>query len=121
MADTSHAGEHHGPTYAAYMTVAAALAGFTVASFIFNSMQRSDYISTVTSFLLILGVAIIKATLVALVFMHLKWDWRSLYFLLIPVFIMGAMMMMVLMPDIFLGNLHDAQDQIQIASELSSK
>jgi hypothetical protein len=32
--------------------------------------------------------------------MHLKWDWGRLYFLIIPVFILGAMMMMVLLPDL---------------------
>ncbi len=64
--------------------------------------------------MLILGVAIIKATLVAWIFMHLKWDWRLLYYLIIPAFILGAMMMVVLMPDILLGPLHDNQAEIQI-------
>ena len=50
-----------------------------------------------------LAIAVTKALLVALIFMHLKWDWNRLYFLIIPAFILGAMMMMVLMPDIVLA------------------
>jgi cytochrome c oxidase subunit 4 len=57
----------------------------------------------VQSFALILGVAVVKATLVGMYFMHLKLDWGRLYFLIVPAFILGTMMMIVLMPDIVLG------------------
>jgi cytochrome c oxidase subunit 4 len=45
-------------------------------------------------------VAVVKATLVGMFFMHLKYEWAKLYFMIIPVFILGTMMMIVLMPDI---------------------
>jgi hypothetical protein len=32
--------------------------------------------------------------------MHLKFEWSKLYFLIIPVMILGVMMMVVLLPDI---------------------
>jgi caa(3)-type oxidase subunit IV len=118
MADTHHDEAHSAAVFKAYMVVAVALSIFTATSFIFNYMAREMHvISHFTSFVLILGVAIIKATLVATYFMHLKWDWKLLYYLIIPVFIMGAMMMMVLMPDILLGPLHDNQAEIEIAKE----
>ncbi|MFO0843125.1 MAG: cytochrome C oxidase subunit IV family protein [Gemmataceae bacterium] len=118
MADTTHAGEPHGPSFGAYMAVAAVLSVATISSFFFNTMAQNENITHFTSFVLILSVAILKATLVGLIFMHLKWDWRLLYFLLIPAFILGVMMMVVLMPDALLGPSRDAAEQLQIAQEL---
>src|SRR5262245_61349483 len=118
MADTTHDGEHHGPGFAAYMAVAAALSVATISSFFFNALAQNESISHFASFVLILSVAIFKATLVVLIFMHLKWDWRFLYFLLIPTFILGVMMMVVLMPDVLLGAGRDAAEQMQIARDL---
>lgn len=118
MADTTHAGEHHGPNFGTYMAVAAVLSVATISSFFFNAMAQNQTITTVTSFVLILGVAILKATLVVLIFMHLKYDWRLLYFLLIPVCIMAVMMMVVLLPDTLLGSSRDAAEALQIAKEL---
>jgi cytochrome c oxidase subunit 4 len=119
MADPHHAGDHadHGDVFKAYMVVAAALGVFTATSFIFNWMARSGAISTTMSFVLILSVAVVKAVLVAMYFMHLKWDWWMLYFLIVPVFIMGTMMMVVLLPDGVLGPHRDASEALQIAAE----
>jgi cytochrome c oxidase subunit 4 len=118
MADTHHAGEHHGPSlFKVYMIIAVVLSVCTATSFFFNALARAETISHFTSFVLILGVAILKATLVAMYFMHLKWDWNLLYFLIIPAFILGAMMMVVLMPDILLGQEHEAAQEILIARE----
>jgi cytochrome c oxidase subunit 4 len=99
MADT----HEHGPDLKLYLTVAGALAVFTASSFLFNWLARETVISTDLSFLLILGVAVCKAVLVGMFFMHLKFDWPKLYFLIVPVFIMGTMMMVVLLPDILLA------------------
>ena len=95
--------EHHGPNVKAYLVVFGALSVFTALSFVFNTLARNETISHTQSFMLILGVAIIKATLVGMYFMHLKFDWGRLYFLIIPAFVLGTMMMIVLMPDIVLG------------------
>src|SRR5262245_56243244 len=88
MADTNHGGEHHGPSFQVYMIIAGVLAVCTALSFIVNQTVSVAFIA----FLLILSVAIVKAVLVGMYFMHLKWDWKFLYFLIVPVFIMGAMM-----------------------------
>jgi cytochrome c oxidase subunit 4 len=102
MAQAHPTGEHahHGPTFQLYMIVAVALAIFTGLSFVFNWMAREKMIGVETSFVLILGVAVCKAVLVGMFFMHLKYEWGKLYFMIVPAFILGAMMMFVLLPDI---------------------
>jgi cytochrome c oxidase subunit IV len=105
MATAHPPGEHahHGPTFRLYMTVAAALAVFTGLSFVFNYMAREHMIRAETSFVLILTVAVCKAVLVGMFFMHLKYEWGKLYFMIVPAFILGTMMMFVLLPDIVLA------------------
>ena len=98
MADEAHAPhapDDHGPTVKAYLTVFVALAVFTLLSFVANfaAAEERQWISKFVSFVIILGVAVVKAALVGLIFMHLKFDWRKLYFLIFPAFILGAMMM----------------------------
>jgi cytochrome c oxidase subunit 4 len=118
MADTHHDDSHSDAVLKAYMVVFVALSICTASSFLFNYMAREMHvISHFTSFVLILGVAILKATMVAMYFMHLKWDWRLLYFLIVPAFILGAMMMMVFLPDIYFGPYHEARDQILISKQ----
>jgi hypothetical protein len=85
------------------MVVAVALAIFTGLSFVFNYMAREKMIGVETSFVLILGVAVCKAVLVGMFFMHLKYEWGKLYFMIVPAFILGAMMMFVLLPDIVIS------------------
>jgi cytochrome c oxidase subunit 4 len=91
---------HGHEIFRAYMVVAVALCIFTALSFVVNYQVRAGHFSTQTGFALILGVAICKATLVGMYFMHLKFEWGKLYFMIIPAFILGTMMMLVLLPDI---------------------
>jgi cytochrome c oxidase subunit 4 len=83
--------------------IAVALSVFTAASFLVNSMVRGGSMTPHMGFALILGVAICKATLVGAFFMHLKYEWAKLYFLIVPAFILGLMMMLVLLPDAVLA------------------
>ncbi len=99
MTDAHGHGEHAGPSYKGYMIVAAALAGFTAASFVVNSFVRDQVIEPHVGFTIILGVAVCKAMLVGAFFMHLRWEWGKLYYMIVPAFILGTMMMMVLLPD----------------------
>jgi cytochrome c oxidase subunit IV len=105
MADSTHGhGEHHhGPTLKTYMVIAVALAVFTLVSFVVNAFVRGGALSPAAGFTIILAVAVVKATLVGMYFMHLIVDWGKLYYFIIPAFILGAMMMVVLLPDIVLG------------------
>jgi caa(3)-type oxidase subunit IV len=105
MSETGHATTHdaaHDLRVKAYFTVFIALSIFTAVSFIANYAAHPEqgWITPFTSFAIILGVAVIKAILVGLIFMHLNFDWGKVYFIIVPIFILGVMMMMVLMPDI---------------------
>jgi len=95
--------EHHGPSFQAYLVVFCALSVFTAVSFGVNSLVRSGSWTPTAGFTVILGVAVVKAVLVGMYFMHLVVDWGKLYYLVFPAFILGAMMITVLMPDIVLG------------------
>jgi caa(3)-type oxidase subunit IV len=122
MADThgGHGGGHdgHGDLFKTYMAVAIALAVCTASSFAVNLMFQN---AKVTAFVLILGVALIKTYLVGTYFMHLKWDWNMLYFLIGPAFIMGAMMAVVFLPDALIGPIKDGNEALVIAEELAKK
>ena len=50
---------------------------------------------------LIMLVAVVKAFLVGAIFMHVKYDWFKLYFLICPVFIMATMMVVVFVPVLY--------------------
>jgi caa(3)-type oxidase subunit IV len=105
MAD-SHVTEadHHGPNVRAYMLVFGALAFFTAISFIVKDVfEEQMHLDVSTGMYIILGVAVVKACLVGAIFMHLKWDWSRLYFMIIPAFILAVMMMIVLLPDIVMA------------------
>jgi caa(3)-type oxidase subunit IV len=89
----------HGPNFQAYMYVFFALCVLTATSFLANLLLGQGHASLV----IIMAVSVIKATLVAMIFMHLKGDWPKLYCIIIPVCVMGVMMMIVLLPDIVLS------------------
>jgi caa(3)-type oxidase subunit IV len=105
VAPAPHTEAHHGPAVQTYLVIFGALVFFTTTSFVANWMAHEDvgWISRPTSFTIILGVAVCKAVLVAMYFMHLKFEWGKLYFLVIPVLILTVMMMIVLLPDIVLA------------------
>ncbi len=96
MSDPHENEGHHGPNVRAYLMVFGALAVCTALSFLVNAALGQN----VRSASIIMVVAVIKAVLVAMIFMHLKWDWGRLYFLIFPAFILGTMMVIVLLPDV---------------------
>ena len=99
MPDQAHA--HHGPdSTSIYIKVFVLLSIFTAVSFLVNSLVRNGTLSSTTGFMLILGVAVIKALLVVAIFMHLRWDWGRLYFMIIPALILAPMLVFALLPDI---------------------
>jgi cytochrome c oxidase subunit 4 len=112
MADIHH--DHHGPTSRLYLVVALALAVFTIVSFIANQLVLQGSLTAFAAFVIILGVAIFKATLVGLYYMHLKYEWGKLYFMIIPAFILAAMMIIVLMPDIVVAWHHEPEMSVPV-------
>jgi cytochrome c oxidase subunit IV len=100
-------GAHPGPTFNIYITVFVALCIFTALSFIVNWAEHGMGFGALLGMAIILVIAVCKATLVAMYFMHVKFDWGRLYFLIIPVVILAIMMMVVLMPDTVVGWHHE--------------
>jgi caa(3)-type oxidase subunit IV len=100
MSDSHGAAEHHGPKLQVYYVVFGALCVFTLVSFVVNAVLG---IGSHTGMAIIMGVAVCKATLVCMFFMHLKYEWFKLYFLIVPVAVLCVMMMIVLMPDGVVG------------------
>ncbi len=96
MADSHGPEGHHGPTTNVYLVVFGALAIFTAISFIVNGIYG---IGSMIGLTIIMLVAVVKATLVTMYFMHVKYDWGKLFFLIIPLMILAMMLMVVLMPD----------------------
>jgi cytochrome c oxidase subunit IV len=92
-------GDHHGPTLWLYLVVACALGLFTAFSFLVNGQVRIGRVQAHTGFALILSVAFAKAVLVGMFFMHLKYDWGKLYFLIVPVSILAVVLVIALLPD----------------------
>ncbi len=98
--------EQHGDTgVRPYIVIFVALAIFTAVSFLVNSAEKPDgvfaraLVTAETGFAIILAVAVIKALLVALYFMHLRVDWRRIYFVVLPAIFLGAALIVVLWPD----------------------
>lgn len=91
--------EHAGPTFQTYMNVFYALCVFTALSFVFNTLAHMGVISHTMSVALIVVVAVIKATCVAAIFMHLKFDWGKLYCIILPVCVVTVMMVIILSID----------------------
>jgi len=105
MAD-SHTHAAHGPaTTRPFVVVFIALCVFTAVSFLVNAFVRDAFnigwnLSIGTGFVIILSVAVVKALCVVTIFMHLKWDWGRLYFLIIPAMVLAPMLVFALLPDL---------------------
>jgi caa(3)-type oxidase subunit IV len=93
MTEQSH--EHAGPSFQAYMYVFGALCIGTALSFVVNWTLGEN----LTSAGIIMFVAVIKALLVAAIFMHLKFDFGKVYCIIVPVCILTVMMVIILSID----------------------
>jgi cytochrome c oxidase subunit 4 len=114
MTDPHAHDEAHGPTIQTYLVIFGALSVFTAVSFVVNHIFG---IGSMTGMSIIMAVAVCKATLVAMFFMHLKFEWMKLYFLIVPVMILGVMMMIVLLPDIVVAWREPPEQQPASASK----
>jgi cytochrome c oxidase subunit IV len=91
----------HGPANTRpYIVVFVALCLFTAVSFFVNYFVREGHIANGTGFVIILSVAVVKALCVVTIFMHVKWDWSRLYFLIIPALVLAPMLVFALLPDL---------------------
>ena len=95
MADTHAEHAHAGPSFQAYMFVFGALCVCTALSFVVNLLLGQNHRSAA----IIVAIAVVKATLVAGIFMHLKFDWGKLYCIILPVCVVTVMMVIILSID----------------------
>ena len=98
--DAEHAHEGH-ISDQTFMKVFFVLLICTALSFAIN--QLIGHHSVVTNFILILAVAVAKATLVVTFFMHVKIDWRKIFVFVVPTMILAPIVLIVLWPDIVLA------------------
>ncbi len=103
-----HGDTHPDVSVKTYMVIFGALAIFTLVSFVANYFAHPDVavISAFTSFAIILSVAVCKAVLVGVYFMHLLFDWNKVFIMIVPALILGPLLMIVLLPDIVLAWKH---------------
>ena len=90
-----HAEADHGDIFRSYLIVFASLAVLTMVSYLAYVILGHG----MKSLIVIMLVSIVKASLVAFIFMHLKWDWSKVFGIMIPVVVMAIMMVIVLLPD----------------------
>ena len=91
--------EHNEPTDKLYLAIAGSLAGLTIVSYLADLMR----IPRVGLIMVVLCVAVVKATLVATFFMHLKIDWTKVKVMIIPALVLAAVLVFTLLPDITLA------------------
>jgi cytochrome c oxidase subunit IV len=109
--------EHAGPSFQTYMYVFYALCICTALSFVFNLVLGHG----LTSAGLIMIVAVIKASLVASIFMHLKFDWGKIYCIILPVCVVTVMMVIILSIDTTLAWHAYPESGTPLAADLVNK
>ena len=98
MAD-DHAHDHAGPNFKTYMMIFFILCVCTALSFVSNYFVDHILGDKHLSAMIIMAIAVVKATLVATIFMHLKWDFSKVYCIIVPVCIVTLMMVIILSID----------------------
>ena len=88
----AHAGSHE----KTYIKIFIALLVFTIGTFIFAE-KMENHLATIVAVMLI---AVIKASLVMRFFMHLKFEGRWKYVLLVPTCLLAVVLVCALLPDI---------------------
>jgi caa(3)-type oxidase subunit IV len=105
MTDPHHTEEHHGPDLKAYLWIFGGLTILTLITFLAYMLlvKTSSAPKRELAVTIIMIVAVCKAALVAVYYMHLILDWKKVYILIVPALILGPMLVVVLLPDIVLA------------------
>lgn len=88
--------ERHVESHAPYLKVFVALLVFTVLEYAYARFLPLSFTMLVAGLML---MAVIKATLVGMYFMHLKFEGRWIYMILVPVSILAVVVVAGLIPD----------------------
>lgn len=101
MSDHQHShSEAHDHPHVNYMKIFWILLGMTVAEY-FYAMVTQDHFA-----LLVIGLmsmALFKATLVGLYFMHVKMEGKWVYAMIVPACVLAVLVLVALIPDIAVG------------------
>lgn len=93
-----HAHAHAGGTTKQYLAVFGALCALTLLSFV--TFQLLHKTSLEVTWAVMMAVSCMKALLVMLFFMHLKWEASWKYVLTIPATVMALFLIVALVPDV---------------------
>jgi cytochrome c oxidase subunit 4 len=95
--DLTHDQQEHAEGHAAYLKVFVVLLIFTILEYLYATYMPVGFVMLVLG---LMSMAVFKATLVAIYFMHLKFEGRWVYFLLIPAGFLATVFICALYPDI---------------------
>lgn len=84
-----------------FLKIFVALCIFTCVSFGANQILGAE--AAAANFMIIIAVAVCKAVLVVMFFMHLKIDWKKIFVFVVPTLILAPLIVIVLWPDIVLA------------------
>jgi cytochrome c oxidase subunit IV len=94
--------EHAESHVRTYLKVFVALLVFTILEYFYAKFASRFQFHIALLILGLMALAIIKATLVAMYFMHLKWEGKWVYLMLVPAGILVLVFIGALTPDIAL-------------------
>ena len=79
-----------------YLRVFVALLVFTILEYVYAMLTQGHFLALVLG---LVALAVAKATLVAMFFMHLKFEGRWVYLLLVPAGVLATALVLALVPD----------------------
>ena len=88
--------EYHGPSYRKYVMVFSGLAVLTAATVMISYTGLSDSARSLVAFL----IAGVKALMVALIFMHLKYEPRTIVLFAVAPLLLVVLFILAIAPDI---------------------
>jgi cytochrome c oxidase subunit IV len=97
LSPTEVAEEHANEAHAPYLKVWAGLAVLTAVEYFYAFWLKDSFLSLVLGLLLL---AIVKAGMVGWYFMHLKFEGRWVYILIVPAFVLATVLTTALIPDV---------------------
>jgi cytochrome c oxidase subunit 4 len=97
MSPTEVAVEHATEAHAPYLRVWGFLAFFTAVEYFYAWFFKDSFLVLVLG---LLFLAVIKAGMVGWYFMHLKFEGRWVYILIVPAFVLATILTLALCPDV---------------------
>jgi cytochrome c oxidase subunit 4 len=113
LAPTEIAEEHAQEAHAPYLSVWFWLLCLTLAEYFYAYSLKEFFLILIVGLLLLAGI---KAGLVAWYFMHLKFEGKWVYVLIVPACILAAVLVLALIPDVAMKPVdEDMEETVWIA------